>query len=626
MGWVLPKLGGNAIVYAGFGTRDHARAAIQAVSGHIPTKVVYEGLGWVCHNQRWLYLHAGGIIGTDPQTAVPPLPDTAVPSKSLGDQDLRASFPIGPIIDDREEATGVEVRVYPALQYYRLPVAPVGEELVTSIQETLLTLKFAVPERIFLIMLAAVFRIALAEVRFGIHIAGRTNIGKTEVASLFASFFGAGLDSEHLPGSFISTANQILALCSQAGNVLLPVDDFVPTGSPSDMERTHRTAEQLYRSVGNRAGRGRCSRDGTPREGKRPRCLPCSTGEEVLLGHSLNARALTLELISGDVLYADTENLCELDKQLARNKSQLLTIAQDQARSGLSAQVMSAFLTWAAPQYEQLVTRLHEQKVEFRDVFAGSGRLPRQVDIAADLLAGFEVFLTFCQSVNALSEADSAEYQEKTQEALETTLDKQKREVAEHDPVKAYLKLLATAFTTGSAYLKNRCSYDNVPPRQHPQLWGWEERSRVEKKEGAEDNPVFETVIYYVSRGDNVGWISDNDAFIDVEASLAKAQRLAKESNLRPLPLTTRSLGKALAASGKLLSQSKDHYTAKIPILGVHKRVLHISSSAFYEFLEDDVPDQEELVASLARRIGNLVLRLVGSPSFSGGLPLFLAP
>lgn len=63
MNWVVPKLGGTAIVSPRIVLRDHARAAIQSVSGAIPYRRLYEHLGWVKIRDRWTFLHAGGAIG-----------------------------------------------------------------------------------------------------------------------------------------------------------------------------------------------------------------------------------------------------------------------------------------------------------------------------------------------------------------------------------------------------------------------------------------------------------------------------------------------------------------------------------------------------------------------------------
>lgn len=67
--YALPVLtehiGASATVRAGHGTRDHARAAVQLLSGGVPTRTVYGHLGWREVNGELVYFHAGGAIGAN---------------------------------------------------------------------------------------------------------------------------------------------------------------------------------------------------------------------------------------------------------------------------------------------------------------------------------------------------------------------------------------------------------------------------------------------------------------------------------------------------------------------------------------------------------------------------------
>ena len=60
MGWPLPNLGPEAIIYPG--QQQHARAAIQSLSGPIRQQRIFTHLGWRKQGSEWLYLHAGGAI------------------------------------------------------------------------------------------------------------------------------------------------------------------------------------------------------------------------------------------------------------------------------------------------------------------------------------------------------------------------------------------------------------------------------------------------------------------------------------------------------------------------------------------------------------------------------------
>src|SRR5206468_12743200 len=116
---------------------------------------------------------------------------------------------------------------------------------------------------------------------FNIHIAGPTGVGKTEVAALVQQHFGAGMDARNLPGSWSSTGNALEELAFQAKDVLLVVDDFIPTGSMADVQRAHRDADRVLRAQGNRSGRQRMRADGSLRAVRPPRGLIVSTGEDV---------------------------------------------------------------------------------------------------------------------------------------------------------------------------------------------------------------------------------------------------------------------------------------------------------------------------------------------------------
>jgi hypothetical protein len=61
MGWVLQRLGPQAIVYPG--QQQHARAAIQWLSGEIRRERIFSHLGWRKYGEGWVYLHAGGALG-----------------------------------------------------------------------------------------------------------------------------------------------------------------------------------------------------------------------------------------------------------------------------------------------------------------------------------------------------------------------------------------------------------------------------------------------------------------------------------------------------------------------------------------------------------------------------------
>ncbi len=65
MNWPMEHLGGGAVVSAGFGARDHARAAIQMFSRGIERRRVFVHLGWADIDGSRAYIHGAGAVGTE---------------------------------------------------------------------------------------------------------------------------------------------------------------------------------------------------------------------------------------------------------------------------------------------------------------------------------------------------------------------------------------------------------------------------------------------------------------------------------------------------------------------------------------------------------------------------------
>lgn len=233
MGWVVPAWGTRAVVYAGMGTKDHVRAALQLLSGEVPRRTVYGHIGWRQIGENWVYLHAGGAIGAEG------------------------------LIDD------IPVLPPDPLRGFRLPAPPEGADLAEAVRASLGMLRLG-PDRATFPLLCAVYRAVLGGTDFGLHLTGPTGSFKTEVAALAQQHYGSGMDARDLPANWSSTANALEALAFTAKDALLTVDDFLPTGSTADVHRHHKDADRLFRGQGNRSGRQRMRADSSLRPAKPP--------------------------------------------------------------------------------------------------------------------------------------------------------------------------------------------------------------------------------------------------------------------------------------------------------------------------------------------------------------------
>lgn len=418
MRWPTEKLGPKAIVNAGLGTRDHTRAAIQHLSDQVEVRSVYTHLGWRKVGGEWLYLHAGGAVGT-----------------------------VGTV-------SGIEVDPPEQLRLYVLPDPPCGGDLIRALRASLESLRL-LPDRITLPTYSATWRAPLGPSDFSAHLAGKTGEGKSELAALQAQHFGPGLDARNLPGSWSSTGNALEVLAFAAKDTLLVVDDFAPSGTSNDVQRLNREAARLLRAKGNQAGRGRLRPDSTLRPDKPPRGLILSTGEDVPAGHSVRARVLVLDFPAGEMDWA------------------LLTSCQQDARGGLYAEAMAGFLRWLAPRYEEVQKRLPTRTAGLRSQATAAAQHRRIPSIVADLAFGMELFLAYAREVGALDEAEAQSLWERTWKALGEAAAMQSAHLEAADPVPRFLELLRSALVAGRAHV---ASNEGEAPKK-PHLWGWRART-----------------------------------------------------------------------------------------------------------------------------------------------------
>ena len=141
MSWVTEAWGTAPVIFAGQGTKDHLRTAIQMLSGAAPRHTVYGHLGWRRIGDRWAFLHSGGAIGADGT------------------------------LDGIEVDTGTD-----GFLAYELPALPAAGALVDAVRASLALLDFG-PDTITAPVLGALYRAPLGEpspIDFALHLAGPT--------------------------------------------------------------------------------------------------------------------------------------------------------------------------------------------------------------------------------------------------------------------------------------------------------------------------------------------------------------------------------------------------------------------------------------------------------------------
>lgn len=435
-------------------------------------------------------------------------------------------------------AVPLAVELERPLDRYELPDPPEGETLRRAVRASLEMLGIA-EDRITLPVFAAIWRAVLGPVHTSLFVAGQTGHGKSELAALAQQHFGAAMHAKALPAGWDSTANSLEALSYRAKNALFTVDDFVPRGGSVDVARMHLAADRLLRAQGNASGRGRLTADARMRQTRYPRGLIVGTGEDVPRGHSLRGRMVILELGA------------PLDWPLVSR-------CQKAAAAGQYAAAMAGFCRFVAPLMAGMKDRIQVAIESARETFAGETAHRRTPDNIAQLAAGFRLFLDFAVDAGAIGDEEAADLWDRAWRAYGAIVEEQDREQASDEPAGQFVALLLAALRSGAAHVS---SPDKTPPepRHNPKLWGWDG-----------DAPA----------GPWIGWLDDDDLYLECQAAFAAVQRLSRDAGT-PLLLTPATLGKRLKQRGLLASTDGRHQTNYVRrrFLGADLRVFHFRAT-----------------------------------------------
>jgi hypothetical protein len=303
MKWLIDAWGVGAAIKPK--QEQEVRYALQLMAQTgIPESTIFTHLGWRKEKGSWIFLHAGGAVGS--------------------------------------EAGEVEIEISDRLWKYILPgeTGNVKEALKTSLSLLELGPKkimYPLYALIWLTPLCEPLRQARIEPGFVTYVWGFTGSFKSTVIALLLCHYG-NFDPKGLPASFRDTPKSIEEMASQAKDILLVVDDLYPAKSPKERMQLEEKQEYLTRGQGDRTGRGKLKSTSELMAGHPPRGLILSSGEIMPLSGSSLARNFVLHLLKEDI-----------------NQEKL---TQAQAQQDLLSHAMMGYLEYLAPQIDALIPQL----------------------------------------------------------------------------------------------------------------------------------------------------------------------------------------------------------------------------------------------------------------------------
>ncbi len=255
--FIAGQAGEEFTVRAGMG--KHLVPAILSLSGSYPRRTTYRFMGWADREGRLTYVAPGLSV-----TAQGPLPESPAVELESRLRDYGLSWPHEAQWPDCLNAFQATLAVFPK------------EIAATCIAFALLP----VIQRFF----------PAAAPRPALHLVGTYQSGKSELAALMNSFYGAFTRDEP-PAQWGDTINTVETLGYALADALYWVDDY------KTIYADERTFTRFLQSYSRGMGRGRLTREAKLRKERPCRGLLLSTGETMLEGEaSVLSRMLSLEV------------------------------------------------------------------------------------------------------------------------------------------------------------------------------------------------------------------------------------------------------------------------------------------------------------------------------------------
>lgn len=339
MDWITQRWGIRPTISPGRNMKDYLKDCVQLISKDIDINTIYSHTGWTVQDNKYIYLHSKGGIGSDNI-------NTDIPLELSG-----YSFPKE--VRDKKEAIDLSLETLNLAKH--------------DITIPLLSMTYLAP-------LVGLIAEGNRTPNFVLWVYGLTGSRKTSASLAFLNHFG-NFSSNIPPASFKDTANAIELKAHTLKDSLLLIDDYHPNIDGSDARKLASTAERILRMYGDRVGRSRMRADTTLNKTYKPRGMAIVTGEDLPKGASSTARYIGVEIKREDI------NLDILSKLQKEHKK--------------LAEAMAIYIDWISKNVELVQSFIDEKFDELKIKYKEETTHGRINDAVIWLSISFELLLTF---------------------------------------------------------------------------------------------------------------------------------------------------------------------------------------------------------------------------------------
>jgi hypothetical protein len=224
---------------------------------------------------------------------------------------------------------------------------------------------------------------------------------------------------------------------------------------------------------------------------------------------------------------------------------------------------------------------LRAEIAELRDQARGAGQHARTPGIVADLALGLHYFLDFAKAAGAIRGEERADLWRRGWAALAEAAGAQATHLDAAEPAGLFLRLLTAALAGGYAHV---AAEDGGAPRD-PQRWGWKPE---------EYNTGDGTGTRHKPQGVCVGWLAEDELYLEPDASYAAVQRIARDQN-ESFALSAHTLRRRLKEKRLLASTdvARGKLTVRKTLQGERREVLHVVWPSVASAPKSDAADDD---------------------------------
>lgn len=265
--WIEQYWGFECRLYPVSRCYDKVRDAIKVLCNNIKKEIVVKQLGWYRIDTTYIYIHGGGIIGSN--------------NIKINIHESLSNFSINKDKNLNEKASYEK-----ALKL--LKVAPLNVT-IPLFSLTLLSL------------INTLLKWSNNEPKFCLWLEGETGSRKTTIANLFTNYYNRINGFSNPPANFKDTITSLEIKMFEFKDCPLLIDDYAPTDNPREKREIDTKVSTILRMYGDRISKARSNVKLTREKEFLPRGLGLITGEDFIGIHSSMARCICIYLNKHDV-------------------------------------------------------------------------------------------------------------------------------------------------------------------------------------------------------------------------------------------------------------------------------------------------------------------------------------